>query len=136
MTIRAVGGITLREAPNGRLQVLLIKKRGGMWTLPKGRVKRGEADEAAILRELAEETGLTGDVGEPVSMSSYKVIKAGKPRRKTVTYFLIWAHPGELRPGLQESIEMVRWMDVRRALKCIGRPRVRAVLRAALTLVG
>jgi 8-oxo-dGTP pyrophosphatase MutT (NUDIX family) len=135
MAIRAVGGVALRGTPEGAIQVLLIRKRGGLWTLPKGRVKRGEADESALVRELREETGLDCLVGEPVSEASYKVIKAGRPRRKVVVYYIVWPQCGELRPGTDEGIEAVRWVDVSRALKRIGRPRLRAVLRSALTLL-
>jgi 8-oxo-dGTP pyrophosphatase MutT (NUDIX family) len=135
MAIRAVGGIALRDTPNGQLEVLLIKKQGGMWTLPKGRVKPGEADEEALRRELVEETGLDGEVGEAVSQSVYKVQKAGRTRRKTVVYYLVWNTAGELRPGAAEAIAEVRWMPLQRALKRIGRPRIRAVVRSALTLV-
>lgn len=135
MAIRAVGGVALRGTPTGTLQVLLIRKRGGLWTLPKGRVKRGEADECALVRELREETGLDCMVGEPVSEANYKIVKAGRMRRKIVVYYIVWPQQGELRPGTAEGIEAVRWVDVPRALKRIGRPRVRAVVRSALTLV-
>lgn len=135
MTIRAVGGVALREAPSGHLEVLLIKKQGGMWTLPKGRVKRGERDEDALARELAEETGLTGVVGEAISQSMYTIEKAGRMRRKTVVYYLVWGAEGEIRPSVAERIERVSWVPLSRALKRIGRPRIRAVLRSALTFI-
>jgi 8-oxo-dGTP pyrophosphatase MutT (NUDIX family) len=135
MSIRAVGGVALRESAEGRIEVLLIKKRGGMWTLPKGRVKRGESDEQALLRELSEETGLAGEVGEAISQSDYKVEKAGRTRRKTVVYYLVWNAAGEPRPSAAERIELVRWMPLPRALKRIGRARIRAVVRSALTFV-
>lgn len=135
MAIRAVGGVALRGTAEGRLQVLLIRKQGGMWTLPKGRVKPGEEDEHALVRELAEETGLDCVVGEPVSQSSYRVVKAGRTRRKVVVYYIVHAADRPLRPGVAEGIEEVCWVDVQRALKQIGRPRVRTALRSALTLL-
>lgn len=133
MAIHAVGGVALRSTADGRVQVLLIRKRAGLWTLPKGRVKRGEADEEALVRELREETGLGGQVIESLSQSSYRVLKAGRMKRKTVVYYLVLADPGDPVPGADEEIEEARWMDVSQALKQIGRPRVRAVLRSALT---
>lgn len=135
MTIRAVGGVALREAPEGHLEVLLIKKQGGMWTLPKGRVKRDESDEEALARELAEETGLTGVVGEAISQTMYNVVKAGRTRRKTVVYYLIWGAEGEIRASAAERIEAVRWMPLPRALKRIGRARIRSVVRSAMTFI-
>lgn len=135
MSIRAVGAVALRGTSTGQIEVLLIKKRGGMWTLPKGRVMPGESDNDALRRELYEETGLRGEVGEPVSQAFYRVVKAGRRRRKVVAYYLIVQPTGNLRPDKQEGIEAVRWFEVSRALKRIGRPRVRAVLQAALTLL-
>ncbi|MGH3467843.1 MAG: NUDIX hydrolase [Thermocrispum sp.] len=57
-TIRCVGAVIHDSA--GRL---LMIKRGhdpaaGMWSLPGGRVEKGESDAVAVARELREETGL------------------------------------------------------------------------------
>ena len=47
-------------------QVLLIKRgtppRLGQWSLPGGRLERGETTAAAALRELAEETGVRAEL--------------------------------------------------------------------------
>lgn len=53
-----VGGLAYDE--HGRL---LLIRRGrppgrGRWSLPGGRVEAGEDDAAALIREMAEETGL------------------------------------------------------------------------------
>lgn len=52
--------------------VLLIK-RGieplkGKWTLPSGFVELGETPEAGCLRELKEETGMTGDIANLIGV--------------------------------------------------------------------
>jgi 8-oxo-dGTP diphosphatase len=56
--VACVGAIITGTA--GRL--LLIRRRNepgaGLWSLPGGRVEAGETDEQAVVREVAEETGL------------------------------------------------------------------------------
>jgi ADP-ribose pyrophosphatase YjhB (NUDIX family) len=56
--VRCVGAIV--RDPSG---ALLLIKRGhepgrGLWSVPGGRVEPGETDAEAVVRELAEETGL------------------------------------------------------------------------------
>lgn len=60
----AVGAIVFDEA--GRV---LLVERGrppgvGLWTVPGGRVERGEKLAEAVAREVREETGLEVEVGE------------------------------------------------------------------------
>jgi mutator protein MutT len=63
---QAVGAIVFDDA--GRL--LLIRRANppsqGLWSLPGGRVEPGESGEQAVVRELREETGLTGVVVDEV----------------------------------------------------------------------
>lgn len=59
----AVGAVCVRD---GRL---LLVRRGhgpgtGAWSLPGGRVEPGETLAQAVVRELAEETGLRGRAGD------------------------------------------------------------------------
>jgi ADP-ribose pyrophosphatase YjhB (NUDIX family) len=62
MLIPCVGGVVIDAA--GRL--LVVQRRNeparGLWSLPGGRIEPGESAEAAVVREVAEETGLCIDV--------------------------------------------------------------------------
>lgn len=57
-----VGAIAVRDEA-----ILLVRRARepglGRWTVPGGRVERGETLAEAVLRELREETGLTGMCG-------------------------------------------------------------------------
>lgn len=51
-------------------RLLLIRRgqgpAGGLWSVPGGRVERGETLAEAVVRELSEETGVSGVCGELV----------------------------------------------------------------------
>ncbi|WP_181782938.1 NUDIX hydrolase [Pseudonocardia pini] len=62
--VACVGGIL--HGADGRL---LLIKRGtepgrGLWSIPGGRREPEESDREAVVREMAEETGLVVEVGE------------------------------------------------------------------------
>ena len=59
----AVGAVVVRDGPDGRPADLLLVERGrgagvGRWSVPGGRVEPGERAADAVVREVAEETGL------------------------------------------------------------------------------
>jgi len=130
--IAAAGGVVYRWSPAGQLEILLIKKQGGFWSLPKGRIEPGEDERMAVAREVAEETGITGDVGDMVRQVFYTIQKAGQRRRKVVSYYLVHAVSGRPLPQAQERILRVRWFSLGVALRRIRRRRIRNVVRAAL----
>jgi ADP-ribose pyrophosphatase YjhB (NUDIX family) len=61
--VPCVGGLAYDQS--GRL--LLVQRANepgrGLWSLPGGRVEQGEDDAAALVREMAEETGLVVQPG-------------------------------------------------------------------------
>jgi 8-oxo-dGTP diphosphatase len=61
--VRCVGGLAYDA--DGRL--LLVRRRNdpgrGLWSVPGGRVEPGETDAEAVVREMAEETGLVVEPG-------------------------------------------------------------------------
>ncbi|MGQ9827489.1 MAG: NUDIX domain-containing protein [Roseiflexus sp.] len=132
--IHAVGAVAYRYDAHHRLQILLIKKRQGYWTLPKGKVYQAEDDASALQRELYEETGLTGIVEESVAQVMYITPRRRLPQRKIVTYYLVRVAPDAIaapggHPG--ERIEHVRWVTLAAALQRVKRKRIRDIIAAA-----
>lgn len=131
----AVGGVVYRVAPEGPIELLLLKKQGGFWTLPKGHVEAGESHSHAAQREVHEETGLHAEVGQRVCAVSYVILKHGIPRTKIVTYYVMRAKPGRLQPNKQEKIARLKWFPSDQALRRIKRARVREIAEQALVLI-
>lgn len=88
---------------------LLVVRRGNApardrWTLPGGKVERGERLTEAVRRELAEETGLDVEVGEPVGVTEV----VDDARHYVIVDLRATVVGGELQAG--DDAAEVRWM--------------------------
>jgi len=101
--VPCVGGLAYDEL--GRL--LLIRRGNepglGLWSVPGGHIEAGETDAQALVREMAEETGLTVRPGELV----------GRVRRGPYVIFdyRVDVVGGELRAG-DDALD-ARWCSAR-----------------------
>jgi 8-oxo-dGTP pyrophosphatase MutT (NUDIX family) len=125
--VRAAGGVIVRDAPEGRREILLVHRpRYDDWSLPKGKAKRDEPDEACALREVEEETGLVCALGAEVAVSEYEDA-AGRPKR--VRYFEMTPKPGsEAKPRYE--VDDVRWLPRDAAVALLSYARDIAVVEA------
>ncbi|MFC7440633.1 NUDIX hydrolase [Laceyella putida] len=110
----SAGGVVYREGQAG-IEILMIEDRFGRWTLPKGKKEAGETDEETALREILEETGITGTIVERLHTISYQYTHAERGAvDKTVHYYLVRAESGVETPQLEE-INGVVWLSPREA---------------------
>jgi 8-oxo-dGTP pyrophosphatase MutT (NUDIX family) len=124
-TVRAAGGVVLREGPAGREVLLVHRPAYDDWSLPKGKAYRGESDEDCALREVEEETGLRCELGRELPSTSYH---DGKGRPKVVRYWAMEPLDGAARP--QSEVDDVRWLPLAKAKDALTWERDRAVLEA------
>lgn len=87
----SAGGVIFKKNEHG-LQIILVSVRNGqVWCLPKGLVDKGETAEETALREVKEETGLTGRIIDTLGDINYwYYIKEENTKcRKTVHFYLM-----------------------------------------------
>ena len=96
-------------------KVVLIKRKyeplKGQWSLPGGMVELGETLEAALAREMLEETGLRVDVGPVIEV--FDRIMRDEEHRVRYHYVLIdylcWPADGSLQAG--SDVDVAIWAD-------------------------
>ena len=113
----SAGGIVLDHAGADASAALIgrIDRRGRLlWSLPKGHLEDGESPEAAAVREVAEETGIRGEVVAPLGSIDFWFVADGQRVHKTVHHYLLVKVEGELS---DEDIEVaeVAWVPLSEA---------------------
>ncbi len=89
-----------------------LDRRGRlMWSLPKGHVEPGETREQAAIREVEEETGITGQILVPLGAIDFWFMADGRRIHKTVHHFLMERTGGELCADDAEVVE-VQWVPL------------------------
>lgn len=127
----SAGGVVFRRGEGGMV-VLLIKDAYNNWGFPKGHLEEGEAADAAALREITEETGLTALVNHGrIQDIDWFFRFRGKLIHKTCTFFLVESAAGEPQPQRDEGITATRWLPVDDAVKTLSYANARDVLRTA-----
>jgi ADP-ribose pyrophosphatase YjhB (NUDIX family) len=108
--IVGIGGVIVDAG-----KVVLIRRKyaplQGQWSLPGGGVEVGETLEAAVAREMLEETGLDVVVG-PVIEVFDRIMRDDEERVRyhyVLIDYLCWPIAGELRAG--SDVDAAIWVD-------------------------
>jgi 8-oxo-dGTP pyrophosphatase MutT (NUDIX family) len=117
---------------NGQPHVALIATRNKTrWGLPKGAVSQGETSEAAALREVLEETGLTAKIVKPLDTIEYFFRAGDTLIQKRVDFYLMEYVDGDIVPQLSE-VDDVEWVELSSAIRRASFESERKLLEMAL----
>ena len=100
--------------------------------LPKGHPDGDETPEQAAQREVAEETGVTGELIDRLGDVRYRYERRGRSISKVVTFFLFRYRSGDLADHDHE-IEEARWMPLQQAARELTYPGEREIVERALS---
>jgi mutator protein MutT len=133
---RPIAGVGAVIVDDGK--VVLIRRRyeplKGHWSLPGGMVEIGETLEAALAREMLEETGLVVEVGPVIEVFD----RITRDEQQRVRYhfvlidYLCWPASGELRAG--SDVDAAVWADPRQLAEYELTDKAISVIERGLTL--
>jgi bis(5'-nucleosidyl)-tetraphosphatase len=141
----SAGVIVFHRDERGCRFLLLLSRltKRPLWEFPKGGIDEGESATQAALRELQEETGMSGDdirlVPEFQHREEYRFTSGqGDNRtlvRKEVTYFLAEARTVDVRLSAHEASQYA-WLPVEEAARKLKYKARRDMLRKAAATAG
>lgn len=121
--IKAAGAVLWRDA-DGDVEVAVVhRRRYDDWSLPKGKLDKGETIPACVAREVLEETGYACVLGRFLLQTSYKV----RGDAKTVDYYAAEAVSGSFVAN--DEVDTVKWLPVSEAAALVSYSHDRAVLK-------
>ncbi len=88
----SAGGLVLDRLGSGARGALIgrLDRRGRLlWSLPKGHVEAGETEAQTAVREVAEETGISGRVIGKLGTIDFWFVAEGRRIHKTVHHYLL-----------------------------------------------
>lgn len=128
------GGVVFRHGVSGIEVALISVGKPERWQLPKGIVDPGETPEITAVREVQEETGVTGRLLEKIDTIEYWYAgnKAGQRVRfhKFVHFFLLAFESGDIGQHDREVNE-ARWVDLQAAKALLSFKSERQALEKA-----
>ncbi|NLE05735.1 MAG: NUDIX domain-containing protein [Crenarchaeota archaeon] len=122
-------GAVVCYGSNSELLYLLLHYEAGHWDLVKGNVEKGETEQETALRELKEETGISGAqfVDSFRQSINYFYRRNGSVVQKEVIFFLIktltnnvelsFEHVGFVWLPLDQAIEKLTFKNAKEVLK-------------------
>jgi len=126
-SIWAAGCVVARRSKKGNARYLIVHRPVyDDWTLPKGKLDKGESFLDAALREVQEETGIIGTGARFIGSIGY-MTHAGNA--KVVRWWLTTVKRGSFSPN--SEVDEVKWVSYRKGIKRLTFRNDRRVLDRA-----
>jgi len=130
------GGVISRVSDKG-VEVVLVAVRGKKaWCLPKGVIDKGEEPPETALREIREETGLTGRIIEKIGHISYWYFLKDEMVKihKTVHLYLLKFFTGST-DNHDHEVDEARWFMIDQAINTLSHKSEREIMQKAKGMI-
>ena len=127
------GGVIFRRTMGNDVEIALVAvKDGKVWSLPKGIVEKGEEASETAVREVREETGLSGRVVKKIGDISYwYYIKEDNAKcRKTVHFYLL-EYTGGSTSDHNWEVDEAEWFPINDAFEKLSYKGDKEIVRKA-----
>ncbi len=126
-----------RQVEDNLFFVLVGRRRGNYWCLPKGRIEDNETEADAARREVFEETGITdAELGKKIGTICYEFYRRSTDThyQKFVHFYLMSAGSGDLHVGTE--FDRAMWFPARDALNMVSHKKEKEIVTKALRMLG
>ena len=130
------GGVIVKVSDKG-IEVVIVSVRGSKaWCIPKGIIDKGEEPPETALREIREETGLTGKILEKIgSISYWYFLKEDMLKiHKTVHLYLLNYVSGNTDDHDHE-VDEARWFMIDEAIHTLSHKSERDIMQKAKGMI-
>ena len=115
--IQAAGGVLWKREGDQKKLAVVHRQKHKDWSLPKGKVDKGETWKKAALREVLEETGYEAKIKKYAGSISY--LLDGKPK---VVLFWHMKIKSEKKSEMNGEVDQVRWVTIEEAQELLDYP--------------
>lgn len=123
--IKAAGAVLWRDVDGEAIEIAVVHRpKYDDWSLPKGKLERGEAPITAARREVFEETGYISDFGPSLGTINY----TNDDALKEVYYWIAKAHTQPTGEFPLAEVDQLEWLSPQDAIRKVSNESDREII--------